>query len=281
MKSFLLTILLITAGSITTGFQAQVSLPYYSGFDSAAERDGWAIYRLGDAALGSWSIASINSFSAPSCISHDYSPSSGANVVDDWYVSPGFLLPSGGMLDSVRYAFSGFSVPATGDTIGIYLLLGNQDPATASGIIELAEFRDGEYQADNVYRLLSAITLPATNEIAHIGFRYRNAEASSRWLHVRFDNIAVRGSTTSIPKPNFGKTNVIYPNPTHDEVTILHPKSGGIVFFYNQTGILLCRYPLNDNQTSTTLMLDHWPQGMYRLVIQQQDQMESKTLLRM
>ncbi|HSF89194.1 MAG TPA: hypothetical protein VLA46_07235, partial [Saprospiraceae bacterium] len=233
MKSILLTVLLIMIGCINSVFQAQVSLPYYSGFDSAAERDGWVIYRLGDAALGNWSIANIGGYSAPACISHDYSPSSGANVVDDWYVSPGFLLPSGGTLDSVRYAFSGFSVPTTGDTIGVYLIVGSQDPAAASGIIELAEFRDADYQTDNVYRLLSAITLPVTNDLAHIGLRYRNAEASSRWLHVRFDNIAVRGSTSSIPKPDSGKANVIYPNPTYDEVTILHRETGGTVFFYN------------------------------------------------
>ena len=131
MKSLLLASLFAYCYSFTSDLQAQVTLPYYSGFDSAAERNGWAVYRLGYAALGNWSIANINGFSAPSCISHDYSPSSGANVVDDWYVSPGFLLPSGGMLDSVRYAFSGFSVPTAGDTIGVYLIIGNQDPAAA------------------------------------------------------------------------------------------------------------------------------------------------------
>ena len=282
MKSILLTILCIIAGCLTSALQAQVvSLPYYSGFDSAAERNGWAVYRLGYAALGNWSIANINSFSAPSCISHDYSPSSGANVVDDWYVSPGFLLPSGGTLDSVRYAFSGFSVPTAGDTIGVYLIIGNQDPAAASGIIELAEFRDAEYQADNVYRLLSGIALPPTNDLAFIGLRYRNAEASSRWLYVRFDNIAVRESTTSIHRPDNGKPKVIYPNPTNDEVTILHQQTGGTVFFYNQTGIPLCQYALSNSETSTTLSLSQWPQGIYRLVIQQQNQIESVSLSRM
>jgi hypothetical protein len=281
MKSNLLACLVAFCFSFTSSLQAQVSLPYYSSFDSAAERDGWAIYRLGEAALGNWSIANIGGYSAPSCISHDYSPSSGANVLDDWYVSPGFLLPSGGTLDSVRYAFSGFSVPTTGDTIGVYLLLGHQDPAVASGFIELAEFRDAAYQADNVYRLLTGIDLPATNEMAYIGLRYRNAEASSRWLHVRFDNIAVRESTTSIMIPEAGKGCVVYPNPTADEVTIQHQPTGGTVYFYDQTGLMLCQYQLNDNQTSTTLSLLNWQQGIYRLVIQQQQHMESTSLSRM
>lgn len=281
MKSILLTILCIITGGYTSVFQAQVSLPYYSGFDSAAERNGWAIYRLGDAAVGNWSIANVGGYSAPSCIAHDYSPSSGANVVDDWYVSPGFLMPSGGTLDSVRYAFSGFSVPTTGDTIGVYLLLGDQDPASASDIIELAEFRDADYQADNVYRLLTGITLPATNEMAHIGLRYRNAEASSRWLHVRFDNIAVRESTTSVVIPETGKSCVVYPNPTADQVTIQHQPSGGTVSFYDQTGLMLCQYLLNYNETSTTLSLSNWPQGNYRLVIQQQRHLESTSLSRL
>ncbi len=281
MKSILFTLLFVDCCLRTFTLHAQVPLPYYSGFDNTAERNGWTIYRLGEAAIGNWSITNTNSYSAPSCISHDYSPSSGANVVDDWYVSPGFLLPSGGTLDSVRYAFSGFSVPTTGDTIGVYLILANQDPAAASDIIELAEFRDADYQADNVYRLLTGISLPATNEMAFIGLRYRNAEASSRWLHVRFDNIAVRESTTSIHVPDSGKANVIYPNPTNDEVTILHKETGGKVFFYDQRGFLLCQYALHNHQASTTLSLRQWPQGMYRLVIQQQLQTESVTLSKM
>ncbi len=281
MKSLLLTSLFALCYSFASDLQAQVTLPYYSGFDNSTERNGWVNYRLGEAAIGNWGLSSVNSFSAPSCISHDYSPSSGANVVDDWYVSPGFLLPTGGTLDSVRYAFSGFSVPTTGDTIGVYLITGNQDPGVASGIMQLAEFRDTDYQADNVYRLITGIALPATNEMAHIGLRYRNAEASSRWLHVRFDNIAVRESTTSIDIPAAETDCVIYPNPTRDEVTILHDETGGKVFFYDQTGFPLCQYSLNNSQTSTTLSLRQWAPGVYRLVIQQQHRKESVSLSRM
>ena len=259
---------------------AQVSLPYYSGFDNAAERNGWTKYRLEEAAIGNWSIAGVGGFSAPSCISHDYSPSSGAHLVDDWFVSPGFLIPSGGTLDSVRYAFSGFSVPASGDTIGVYLILGNQDPAAASGIIQLKEFRDAEYQIDNVYRLLSGITLPATNETAFIGLRYRNADASSRWLYARFDNIAVSASMTSIEVPVTQKDGLVYPNPTTDQVTILHKETGGVVFLYDQSGMLLKQLPLNNGQTKTTLSLRQWPEGLYQVVIERENKLESVTVMR-
>lgn len=280
MKVFLLAGLFVLCGFSTTPLHAQVSLPYYSGFDSAAERNGWTIYKLGEAAIGTWAISNLGGYSAPSCISHDYSPSSGATVVDDWYVSPGFLLSAGGTLDSVRYAFSGFSVPTTGDTIGVYLIMGDQDPATASSIIELAEFRDASYQADNIYRLLTGITLPATNEMAFIGIRYRNAEASSRWLHVRFDNIAVSESTTSIDVIENQNPLVVYPNPTTDNLTIAHAETGGVVFFYDQKGILLCQYSLSNGQTSTMVSLRELPQGIYRLLIKEQHTYSNATITR-
>ena len=280
MKSILPILLGVVCCYFTHSLRAQVPLPYYSGFDNTAERNGWTIYRLGEAAVGNWSIASVGGFSPNSCISHDYSPSTGVDVVDDWYMSPGFMIPSGGTLDSVRYSFSGFSVPAAGDTIGVYLILGGQDPGTASSIFELKEFRGDEYQADNVYRLLSGISLPATNEMAFIGIRYRNAEASSRWLYVRFDNIAVSAFMTSIDHPETQKDWHIFPNPTTDQVTISHNEKGGEVFLYDQTGILLHQFPLKDGQTNTTLSLRQWPQGIYRLVMQMEDKMETATVLR-
>ena len=278
MKALLQTGLITLCCYLSSTLHAQVSLPYYSGFDSAAERNGWNIYRLSEAAIGNWSIAGVGGFSAPSCISHDYSPSSGATLVDDWYVSPGFLLPSGGTLDSVRYAFSGFSVPTIGDTIGVYLLLGHQDPASAYSIIELQEFRDADYQNDNVFHLLSGITLPPTNEMAFIGIRYRNADASSRWLYVRFDNIAVSETTTSIDvSPNQNHL-AIYPNPTTDNLTIAHTETGGVVFFYDQKGILLCQYSLSNGQTSTTFSISQWPLGLYWIVMKADHTLKSASV---
>src|SRR5688572_9602869 len=132
MKPILFTLLSIVCSCIHMQLHAQVSLPYYSGFDTPGERTGWAIYRIEESAINSWGISSFGGFSPTSSISHDYSPSSGVGVVDDWYVSPGFMIPTGGTLDSVRYAFSGFSVPAAGDTLGVYLLLGDQHPGFAS-----------------------------------------------------------------------------------------------------------------------------------------------------
>jgi hypothetical protein len=190
------------------------------------------------------------------------------------------MIPSGGTLDSVRYAFSGFSVPAAGDTIGVYLIIGHQDPDAASSIIELKEYRTAEYQADNVYRLLSAIPLPATNEMAFIGLRYRNAEASSRWLHVRFDNIAVSASATSIDHPITEKDWFLYPNPTTDQVTISHKETGGVICVYDQSGMLLDKFLLPIGQISTNHSLRQWPQGMYRFVMQREDKLESVTVLR-
>ena len=269
MTRDLLFILFSLLTYFTSSLSAQVPLPYYSGFDNAAERNGWTIYRLGVAAIGNWSIASVGGFSPTSCISHDYSPSTGVNVVDDWYVSPGFLIPTGGTLDSVRYAFSGFSVPTDGDTIGVYLIIGDQDPEAATDIIELKEFRDAEYVADNAYRLLSGIPLPATNETAYIGLRYRNAQATSRWLHVKFDNVAVSAPTTSTENPGQKILVNVFPNPTTEILTIEHDGAGGVVFLYDQRGLLLQKIELIKDQDFTTISLQQWPQGNYMIVLNQ------------
>ena len=279
MKQRLLLLLITLSGDFSINLAAQVSLPYYSGFDTPGERNGWSIYRLGDMTASNWSVATVSSYSEPACISHDYSPSTGIDVVDDWYVSPGFLIPAGGVLDSVRYAFSGFSVPAEGDTIGVYLLIGAQDPASASQIIELEEFRNDEYQTDNIYRLLTGIHLPETNEMAFIGLRYRNAEASSRWLHVRFDNIAVSESTTSVDGPVTANNLFVYPNPAADKITINHNKAGGIALIYDHTGKLVEKYTLADELTSTMISIGRLPKGIYRLLILQADTFEGTSII--
>lgn len=64
-----------------TGAAQSLNLPYYTGFDTQTEKEGWVEYRTGFQSTFSWSM-----FNA---ISHDYNVGGNANdTVIDWMVSP-------------------------------------------------------------------------------------------------------------------------------------------------------------------------------------------------
>lgn len=219
--------------------KAQVVLPYYSGFDNATQQAGWTEYKNAATIYSHWVIASASEYSAPNCLTHDFSPSSGILLTDNWYVSPAFSITGGGNLDSIRYKFSGFSVPLPGDTIAIYLINGSQDPNLASSKHLLFDFRNTNYIADNIYRILTNIALPALSGNSYIAIRYRNTNCSSNWLTVFFDNIAISGSTVGItPLNNQARAVNIYPNPLSSEATVSGINlSGSTIDIYNSLGI--------------------------------------------
>jgi len=104
---------------ISIPLNAQVLLPYYSGFDDASQKAGWTEYKTAATTFSHWGYASVGSYSAPNSITHDYSPSTGITLTDNWFVSPSFSISNGGKLDSIRYKCSGYSVPEAGDTVAI------------------------------------------------------------------------------------------------------------------------------------------------------------------
>ena len=200
---------------------AQVALPYYSGYDTAGEKAGWAEYKKAATTFSHWGYAGANAFSAPNCISHDYSPSTGITLTDNWFVSPGFSLNNGGTLDSIRYMFSGFSVPQEGDTIALYVLHGSQDPALAESKTLLFDFRDSEYVTGFAYHMKENIALPAFDGLSYLAVRYRNTDCSSKWLTVNFDNVAISGGTVGVHEvENEADQISIYPNPASDMVRV-------------------------------------------------------------
>lgn len=273
LRNLLLFALLVC---FTITLPAQVDLPYYSGFDNASERAGWQIYRTGENALANWSLATVGGFSPTSCIGHDYAPSTGANVADDWYVSPAFLIPAGGSLDSVRYLFSGFSVPADDDTIGIYLLTGSQNPELATSVTLLADFRGDLYQADGTYRLLNPISLPATQETAYIAIRYLNAQVSSRWLTVRFDNIGISGLTTSVKTPASDLITSVYPNPCTDVLNIEHSSDVAAIELRDYLGRPIQQINIIGGQSKTELQLSNLASGFYYITVREDGQIFSR-----
>jgi len=215
MKNITLTIgfLLLTHFTFS-----QVTLPYSTGFDNTSEQNGWVEFKKEATTFSHWNFSSSNSNSSPNCISHEYSPSSGITLTDNWFVSPAFEIESGGNLDEISYMFSGFSVPGTDDTIAIYLLQGSQDPDIATQVL-LFDFRNSEYVADNTYRTKENIDLPAFSGLSYLAIRYKNSDCSSNWLTVHFDDITISEGTVGLDDFWLNEIN-IYPNPTSNEIHI-------------------------------------------------------------
>lgn len=213
-KIILLAALLI--GNLTF---AQVTLPYSTGFDSPALQTGWVQHMKAATNATQWEYSSANSNSAPFSLSHGYAPATGITLVNNWFVSPAFEIPSGGNLDSISYLFSGFSVPTPDDTVAIYLLQGSQDPDLANKIL-LFDFRDAEYIADNTYRTKTDLTLDAYSGLSYLAIQYRNSDVSSYWLTVHFDDVAISGSTVALEDHPLDEQFTVYPNPTSGELFI-------------------------------------------------------------
>lgn len=214
-RTYLLTAFCLL--SLVSSAQIEVILPYFTGFDNTEQKAGWTEFKTAATTFSHWNFSDSDAFSETTCIHHDYSPSTGITLTDNWFVSPQFSLATGGTLDSLRYRFTGFSVPGDNDTIAVYLLIGSQDPELASSVILLHDFRGADYITDGTYRNLMDINLIPTLEASFIAIRYRNSDCSSNWLTVDFDNVAINGGA-SAGIDNQQKLNAqisLYPNPSN------------------------------------------------------------------
>lgn len=263
--------LLVTFGLgfiLSQQLRAQVALPYFSGFDTTSQQAGWMEYKKGSTQFSHWSYASFGAFSAPNSVGHDYSPSTGITLTDNWFVSPGFAIANGGKLDSIRYSFSGFSTPVDGDTIGIYLLKGSQDPAAASAIELLFDFRGSEYQTDNTWRAKTNIALTASTGLCYLAIRYRNTDCSSKWLTVNFDNIAISGSGSTFIKEfeNSWSDLQLFPNPSSGVVTVKNAGDAHILV-QNEIGQTVYSSDSAPDSASTEIDLFGLPKGIYFITL--------------
>lgn len=227
---------------------AQVSLPYTTGFDNAGQQNGWQQFRKGvDSQFQEWDFDNAQAVSDPSALTHYY-PVGGADPMDDWFVSPAFDISGGGMLDSLRYYFSGFGVPQAGDTVFIYLLNGNADPDLATSVDILYEFSGLAYINDNTWRLLEPIALPAQSGNSYIAFRYRTV---NNWLDVRFDNVGISGDGT-VGLEELDKDAVtLFPNPVTDGRVQFQTEAnlaGKELEVFNTTGQLVYSATLSGNE---------------------------------
>ena len=209
--------LIIILAIFNAAVYAQTPLPYYTGFENAAQESGWQTFRKGDVSGSGWGYSSFNAYSAPMSLSHFY-PVGGSVPTIDWYVSPVFNFSSGGKIDSIRHNFSGFGTPTTGDSLAVYLLNGSADPALATSKIMLLDYTVN-YLNDNIWHINTNINIPAIAGQSYIAIKYMTI---INWLDVMFDNIKISGSGSSgIDQVSNGGHNIrISPNPANDYIRV-------------------------------------------------------------
>lgn len=261
-KTLQACIMLLTLSCISVSAQTVVTATYSTGFDNTAGKAGWMKYRKGDTGPNDF-VYSTNAYSPATSLYHGY-PVGGSVATIDWFVSPGFDFSSGGKIDSLRAAFSGFGMPAVADTVALYLLKGSADPALATSTTLLFDFRGADYANDNTWRKFTNINVAATAGQSYIGIKYKTV---SNWLDVKFDNISVSASHTIIATgiSNTANTNEaisLYPNPVEKYLTVSAPEklSGELsVRLFNILGELV----LEKSFIEKTQILLEQPKGVY------------------
>jgi hypothetical protein len=214
MKKFLLLIVVLISTLVLSG---QTALPYFSGFDSAPTQAGWNQQRTGSTANPGWYYVGIQAYSTPSCLYHGY-PVGGSSLTVDWFISPSFDLSGGGSLDSLRYKFSGFGVPATNDTVALYLLNGSATPSLATKTM-LYDFRGANYSNDDTWRKLNSIAITPTPGLSYIAIKYVTIV---NWLDVRFDNVRLSGSgATGVPEVGKGNSIRVFSDPETNHLRLV------------------------------------------------------------
>lgn len=239
---------------------AQTPLPYFTGFDNAAQKTGWTEYRKGSTSNGGWDYTSLSAYTAPSALVHSF-PVGGTAPTTDWFVSPAFNFSNGGRIDSIRRTFAGFGSPGESDTIAIYLLTGSPDPSLASSAVLLYDFKTN-YTKTGEWELDSGINIPSKSGSSYIAFKYSTTE---NWLDVSFDNIRISGKTnTGIRQIVASSGFTIYPNPTADYVEMRFPANTSALEIYDHCGALVYQENVN-NLTQTILTTQSFKNGIYHV----------------
>ncbi len=191
------------------------NLPYSTGFETAQEQADWDLFRLGPAMNNPYEWA-INNGS----LNHYY-PVGGTELTNDWMVSPEIDLTSGVMLDSLDFKATGFGTPFGEDTVALYVISGNKNPALANNIELLYLLSDSSYNPDNMWRTIKNIAIPSQLGNGYLAFRY---QTTVNWLDVFVDNISI-GATTSIDNGELSSFSFsVMPNPTSERIRLAVPE---------------------------------------------------------
>ncbi|PSK93033.1 T9SS type A sorting domain-containing protein [Taibaiella chishuiensis] len=209
-------------------------LPYYENFDNAAS-SRWTAFSLGtsDPDDFPWNITIHNPYSAPFSMMHTCT--NGTAQANNWTVCKNaFSFTSGGKIDSIRSWITANNPPATNDTIGIYLLVGNANPALASTAILLHDFRAANFQTGSWIKTTN-INIPPTPGSCYIAFRYKTA---NNCINIFLDNMQLSANvgTGILPVYKAGDDFIIAPNPAVKDLVIRSKHDFEQIHIYNIAG---------------------------------------------
>jgi hypothetical protein len=211
------TLLILAFLLLTMHSYSQMSLPYYCGFDDAAQQAGWMEFRLGETSTFNW-VNNGAGYSLPNSLHHDL-PLGSSDTTIDWYVSPALDFTGGGVIDSIMvkiYSITGSATAA--DELGIYLLSGSNDPGMATSITKVADLTNMT-SSSGLWADTGNFMIPATANNSYIGIKYRSID---NWFVVDLDNITINGLSTGIKNTVFEKIK-LFPIPASDKLNIELP----------------------------------------------------------
>jgi hypothetical protein len=228
---------------------------FSTGFDTPAERNAWAEYRLDGTASTHWSYGTFYTVSPSYSVSHDY-PMAG-DTVQDWLVSPRLIFTGNSGTVSLYSRISAMSSPPE-VYYGLWISFGARNPSSGN-FTELADLTlfpsTQDAWAD------TSIHTTFTGDTGYIALRY-NAN-NYAWLMVWIDNIAV-DSAVLAPVAGIETINDKYlsvsPNPT---TGILNIRGTQIMKIDVEDNCGRIIYSSAHGDNCTTLDLSGYPKGMY------------------
>jgi hypothetical protein len=202
MKRTYLYLKIVAFVLISLQVEAQKSLPYYTGFDTYAEKAGWQSYELGvTGTYGRWTFDSY--------LHHDYS---NIGPVNDWVVSPALLFTNSAKISFKAQLFYMYYFDS-GSYTGLWYSPTYQHPDSGS-YIEVANLTNRSAYSYKWFD--TTINIGNINGAGYIAFRYKTR---SGWFTALIDSITVSG-TSAISEKIEANDILIYPNPVRTFGTI-------------------------------------------------------------
>lgn len=218
MKTFLLITIQITF--CLTLFAQAKTLPYFTGFDSPAEKEGWTEYRTGTIGTFSWNMTGS--------ISHDYNVGGNAtDTVIDWKVSPPIYFHTTAFA-SMKVSTYGFSSP-TPDNCEVYFGTGNQDPEKGDfKLVANLSYMGPQFQWND-----TTFVIPFTADSGYLAFKYKTIGGA--WMTYSIDSISLNATVGQTEINSNQKLKVeVYPNPFQSQTQLKFNQSllnGSIAVF--------------------------------------------------
>ncbi len=261
---------------------AQTPLPYFTDFETTAQRAGWTQYTRGNVSTYLWTLGNSGLTSSPTQL---MSPSMEfANSTDtaiQWYVSPGFNFHTGGRVDSFSIFVMEPSQMTVTDSIILYLLQGSPDPSLATSKRRLANLNGMVQGLSGTMRDTGHFIIPPTSGTSYIAFKFYS---TNDWFTVTIDSIYISGnSLTQIQNPNEDRSQFsVYPNPADAMVEVAFTNATLVnktVCIIDAIGREVASQSIPCGTLSTNISTNQLPSGFYYLkIVSEGSEMEVRKL---